>query len=261
MSQVPPFDKNEALWHFHPVVFLEAINRSSKWFDIETFIQKYKVQHSTVFGFYVRGNKITIPALTQDSEESLRKLLNEMKRQYYDYFYDFNEKFISYMLATIRIESYDYRHNLFFKPISEDISYNKAEVDYGSGLTASNRQRAILNHNTNIGDGYKYRGRGLVQLTWKISYEKFKSITGIDIVTSPDLCLEISTAVSIMMKGMRDGIFRRGHSLETYLGVGTQDYFNARLIINGYRDGIPDKANEFKDYAELFEVIINEAIY
>ncbi|HBT8353624.1 TPA: hypothetical protein MCK81_005566, partial [Klebsiella pneumoniae] len=99
---------------------------------------------------------------------------------------------------------------------------------------------------TDIGDGYKYRGRGLVQLTWKIAYEKFKSLTGIDIVTNPDLCLEISTAVSIMMKGMKDGDFRAGHTLETYLGAGKKDYFNARLIINGYRDGIPDKADEFK---------------
>ena len=244
----------------HPVVFLEAMNSSSKWFDIEKFIQKYKEKHSVVFGFYDRENKITIPALTQDSEESLRKLLNEMKKQYYNYFDEFNEKFVSYMLATIRIESYDYRQRLFFKPISEDISYDKAEVDYGSGPTASNRQRAMLNHNTNIGDGYKYRGRGLVQLTWKISYEKFKSITGIDIVTSPDLCLEISTAVSIMMKGMKDGGFRAGHTLDIYLGAGKKDYFNARLIINGFRHGIPDKADEFKDYAELFEVIINETI-
>ncbi|WP_154818334.1 hypothetical protein [Enterobacter hormaechei] len=190
----------------------------------------------------------------------MQKLLNEMKKQYYNYFDDFNEKFVSYMLATIRIESYDYRQRLFFKPISENISYDKAEVDYGSGPTASNRQRAMLNHNTNIGDGYKYRGRGLVQLTWKISYEKFKSITGIDIVTSPDLCLELSTAVSIMMKGIKDGGFRAGHTLDIYLGSGKKDYFNARLIINGYRHGIPDKADEFKDYAELFEVIINETI-
>lgn len=163
-------------------------------------------------------------------------------------------------LLQIRIESYDYRQRLFFKPISENISYGKTEVDYGSGPTASNRQRAMLNHNTNIGDGYKYRGRGLVQLTWKISYEKFKSITGIDIVTSPDLCLEISTAVSIMMIGRKDGGFRAGHTLDIYLGSGKKDYFNARLIINGYRHGIPDKADEFKDYAELFEVIINETI-
>ena len=27
MSRVPPFDKDEAVWHFHPVVFLDAIGQ------------------------------------------------------------------------------------------------------------------------------------------------------------------------------------------------------------------------------------------
>ena len=117
-----------------------------------------------------------------------------------------------------------------------------------------------MKHNSNVGDGYKYRGRGLVQLTWKINYEKFKNIIGVDIVGEPDLCLETSTAVSIMMKGMRDGNFRSGHNLERYLGQDMNDYFHARLIINGYNRGIPDKANEFKDYAELFERLINDLL-
>jgi hypothetical protein len=244
----------------HPVVFLNSLKSFSGWFDIELFIEKYKEKHSVIFGFYDRGNKVNIPALTQESEDSLRDLLSEMKRQYYNFFEKFNDKYISYMLSTIRIESYAYRQKLFFKPICEDISYDKAEVDYGSGPTASNQQRAILNHNTSIGDGYKYRGRGLVQLTWKIAYEKFTKITGIDIVTSPELCLEISTAVTIMMEGMKEGGFRKGHTLDFYLGEDRKDYYNARLIINGYRNGIPDKADEFKDYAELFEVIINETL-
>lgn len=85
-------------------------------------------------------------------------------------------------------------------------------------------------------------------------------VTGVDIVTNPDMCLEINTAASVMMKGMRDGEFRAGNTLDRYLGAGRQDYFNARLIINSYRHGIPDKADEFKDFAELFEVIINETI-
>ncbi|EDT9166312.1 hypothetical protein AIA34_004406, partial [Salmonella enterica subsp. salamae] len=30
MSKVPPFDKGEAVWHFHPVVFLDVIKGKSK---------------------------------------------------------------------------------------------------------------------------------------------------------------------------------------------------------------------------------------
>ncbi|CNE05835.1 hypothetical protein [Yersinia mollaretii] len=258
MSKVDAFKSGAPVWHLHPVMFLAAIKARANWFDIEKFIVKYKEQHHSIFGFYDNGNKISISKLNQESEDSLRALLNEMKGQYYNYFDSFNEKFVSYMLATVRIESYDFMRAVFFKPISENISYDKAERDYGSGPTGTNKQRAILNHNTSIGDGYKYRGRGLVQLTWKINYEKFMGITGANIVINPDLCHEIGTAVSIMMNGMKDGGFRAGNTLDSYLGAGKKDYYNARLIINGYSNGIPDKANEFKDYAELFEVIINE---
>jgi len=249
-----------APWHMHPVVFLEAIRMRSTWFDVEKFIVKYKEQHHCIFGFYENGNKKSIAKLNQRSESALRKLLNEMKLQYYNYFDLFNERFVSYMLVTVRIESYDFINSEFFKPISERISYEKAENNYGSGPTATNKKRAILNQNTSIGDGYKYRGRGLVQLTWKINYHKFMRITGVDIVTNPDSCLEVNTAVSIMMKGMRDGEFRAGNTLDHYLGTDKRDYYNARLIINGYTKGIPDKATEFKDFAELFEKIINETI-
>ncbi|WHZ42586.1 hypothetical protein QNM34_10105 [Rahnella bonaserana] len=249
-----------APWHMHPVMFMGSLKISSNWFDIEKFITIYKEQHPSVFGFYDRGYKINIPSLNQASENALRTLLNEMKSQYYNYFDTFNEKFISYMLATVRIESYDFRQAIFFKPISESISYEQAERDYGSGPTGSNKQRASLNHNTNVGDGFRYRGRGLVQLTWKINYEKFMRLIETDIVVNPDLCHNINTAVSIMMIGMRDGGFRTGHSLEVYLGMDRRDYYNARLIINGYNNGAPDKADEFKTFAELFEEIINEII-
>lgn len=260
MSQVEGFKEKaqRQLWHFHPLEFLGAIRSGKKWFDIDAFIEIYKQRHSVTFGFYERGRKIAIPALNPRSESSLRDLLNQMKDSYYEYFTDFNEKYIAYMLATIRVESYRVNTRWFFKPIDEDISYEKAEVEYGSGPTAKDPVRARLNHNTSPGDGYKYRGRGLVQLTWKINYEKFERFVNDGIVESPEKICVLEHAVKIMMIGMRDGAFRGGHTLERYLGGTNRDYFNARLIINGYKLGQPDKANEFEDYAKLFEDIINE---
>ena len=37
------------------------------------------------------------------------------------------------------------------------------------------------------GDGYKYRGRGYIQLTGKNNYNNFKDFSGYDVVTNPDL--------------------------------------------------------------------------
>ncbi|WP_285961918.1 hypothetical protein [Pseudomonas tohonis] len=258
LSAPHKFSARGEVYCFHPIALSLALENSTVWFDMKRFVEVYKARHGSVFGFYFAGEKIVIPSLTPESEEALTELLREMKWQYYDHFGVYNKKFLSYMLSTIRVESYQYREKLFFKPVSEDISYSQAEKDYGSGPTAINASRARLNRNLEAGDGYKYRGRGLVQITWKINYEKLSRIAGVDLSGQPELACELPVAVRIMMLGMRDGMFRSGHTLDRYLGGGKSDYYHARLIINGYRDGVPDKALEFEAYAKAFEEIFNE---
>jgi len=41
--------------------------------------------------------------------------------------------------------------------------------------------------NTNVGDGYKYRGRGLNQITFKANYKAIGDVIGVDLVSNPDL--------------------------------------------------------------------------
>ena len=260
MSQVPALAKDEAVWHFHPVEWISISMNRKKWFDIEAFISIYKIKHPEGFGSYFHNKKVKTTDLSSASEKALRVLLHELKSQYYDFFEEFSSKYLAYMLSTIRIESFQYRRQLYFSPAEEVITYKKAEEDYGSGPTALNRKRAIRNLNDCIGDGYKYRGRGFVQLTWKINYKKFTKVINEDLITFPEKVLEIRTAVKIMLKGMRDGSFRAGHTLERYLGNSNRDYYHARYIINGDVNGTPDKAEQFEDYAIKFERIINETL-
>ena len=49
--------------------------------------------------------------------------------------------------------------------------------------------------NLEDGDGYKFRGRGLVQLTGRDSYVALANATGIDAINNPDLILEPENAV------------------------------------------------------------------
>jgi predicted chitinase len=49
---------------------------------------------------------------------------------------------------------------------------------------------AIASGNTEVGDGPKYKGKGLIQLTWKNNYESYSNYTGVDFVRAPNLIAE-----------------------------------------------------------------------
>ena len=54
--------------------------------------------------------------------------------------------------------------------------------------------------NTGPHDGSKYRGRGFNQLTWKGSYEKYAALSGVDIVSNPDLLNDPSVAAKVSVR-------------------------------------------------------------
>lgn len=51
--------------------------------------------------------------------------------------------------------------------------------------------------NTTAGDGYKYRGRGFIQLTGKTNYEKYGKLIGQDLLKNPDLAAQPDIAAKL----------------------------------------------------------------
>lgn len=51
--------------------------------------------------------------------------------------------------------------------------------------------------NTAPGDGWKYRGRGLIQLTGRYNYEKYALLTGIPLAAQPELAASAAHALEI----------------------------------------------------------------
>lgn len=104
--------------------------------------------------------------------------------------------------------------------------------------------------NVNPGDGIKYAGRGLVQLTGRTNYWNASERFGVDFIEYPDRVLELEWAVKIMVWGMETGAFT-GVSLSAFLSRDFEEhpsFRKARAIING-----SDKANLIADYALEFQ--------
>lgn len=102
-------------------------------------------------------------------------------------------------------------------------------------------------------DGKSWLGRGLVQLTHKRNYETMSKVTGIDLVAHPEKAMEMETAVLILIDGMIAGRFT-GKRLCDYLNAQTEDWVNARRIVNGL-----DRAEKLADYARMIDRVLLEA--
>ncbi len=115
--------------------------------------------------------------------------------------------------------------------------------------------------NSQPGDGFRFRGRGYVQLTGRQNYARAGERLGIDLVNDPDMAFEPATAYDVAIRGMEEGWFT-GKKLDGYIREGEDpDYLNARRIINGVPKGqtLPDHAEDIAVMARKIEEILNAA--
>lgn len=140
------------------------------------------------------------------------------------------------ILAQVQAES-------GFKSRSENLNYSGKKLFelYGAGNKGGNKVRfqsleeaeqlaaqgpeAIGNliYGGRMGnaadEGYKYRGRGLIQLTGKSNYEKFGKLLGIDLVENPDLANDPDVAAKIAAAYFKEKE-KRGVDLTDIAAVG-----------------------------------------
>ena len=160
-----------------------------------------------------------------------------------------DERWLAYMFATAYHET-----DRKMQPIKEYGSDSYFNKRYGPPPVGQNPGLAKQLGNTQQGDGARFCGRGFVQLTGRANYTAWKARLGIDLVGNPGLAMELAPALRILDHGMVHGSFT-GKKLSQYFNAGTDDWINARRIINRL-----DKAEQIAAYGHAFYAAISHTV-
>jgi putative chitinase len=95
-------------------------------------------------------------------------------------------------------------------------------------------------------EGYKFRGRGFIQLTGKSNYTNFTKFIGEDCVSNPDL---VSTKYPLASAGF----FFNNNNLWSICDKGASDDVVTQVTkrVNGGTIGLPDRIKHFKEFYSL----------
>ena len=86
--------------------------------------------------------------------------------------------------------------------------------------------------NTEPGDGWRFRGRGFIQITGRSNYEHFGQVLGIDLAGNPDLAATPEVGAAIAVQYWRERVVRHGLQHDVTL---------ATKAINGGREGLTQR--------------------
>ena len=183
--------------------------------------------------------------------------------------YNITDKFLrAAILANIEKES-------GFQPREENLNYSKTANDrirkiFGARCPADDSKlnevkksaecfaEMVYGHETKIGksmghtqpgEGWKYRGRGYIQITGKNNYKFFGEKTGLDLVNNPDILLEAQASAEVacafILSGLKTKTFKNQQEANRAV---TQVIGGGGLNLNsGYGAELLSKVNKFSE--------------
>ena len=96
------------------------------------------------------------------------------------------------------------------------------------------------------GDGFKFRGRGYIQLTGKSNYTEFDKVVAENIVENPDL---VATKYPLLSAAW----FFHKNCLGKCVDASDASVLAVTKCVNGGTIGLPDRQKHFKEYYNLLK--------
>jgi putative chitinase len=152
-----------------------------------------------------------------------------------------------------------------FKVVSENLNYsaNGLKSVFGkyfkeAGLAESYQRKPELigsrvyggrmgNGVESTKEGFKFRGRGYIQLTGKDNYRAFGNSIGVDVVSDPDL---VSTKYPLLSAAW---FFKNRCLTKCDAGASDEVVTNVTKCVNGGTNGLSDRIKHFKEFYDLLK--------
>ncbi|RQH09898.1 glycoside hydrolase family 19 protein [Paraburkholderia dinghuensis] len=169
------FPKDTAPWHLHPVGLIGNFTSTDCCAITVDFLGK--VLGKTGDWFTGKGGSASFQLHFPEKYPEIYK-------------YD-KEKFVALLNSKMRaygiVDCYQKAH--FLSQCFHESARFETTIEFasGEGYNPGAHKDAIKNGNTTMGDGPKYKGKGLIQLTWKNTYKMYSEYRGVDFVSNPYL--------------------------------------------------------------------------
>ncbi|MEN5017987.1 hypothetical protein ABEH87_16745 [Erwinia sp. Eh17-17] len=246
-------------WHMHPVVFLDTITVSVDLITLDMLKVASPVANETYLAnilplmnkfakkYNINSKFRIFHFLAQCAHESEFKIKEEnlnYRAKRMREVYGCVKGMRNYISATDECRLGRLRDKLW----TEENKYAMNAYNLGSYVYADR----MGNDNENSGEGYKYRGRGIIQLTGKSQYIKINNLyknknpdTAVNIVSNPDLITsELNVGIEVAF------LFWDLNSINSIA-----DKDNIRDVteaVNGGSNGLDDRAKRLHNLKERF---------
>lgn len=244
------------LWHMHPVVFPGAMKPADNGVTYEQLKRVFPQASDEDLNTVVEELRGKLTMFKLDTPVRLRHFFSQIKGEVGAKMEARTESF-QFSPVTLRSVSSYYRAN---PAESEKDGYEKNSA--GKFIRKANEQaigrkhylRLNGNRKSNPGDGYNFRGRGLIQLTgygkchgFSVEYNNYWTGTAPDTVNYPEKVNEMPYAIR---SALWFWIKKKPYTADS--GRGYDDVKGVTKIVNGGRTGLAERREAYKLCEQVF---------